>query len=367
MAVPGSGEISLGKIRQELQAANYTSGPYTAASTSLDLAENGTYATINTCSPYYPLSANPANMSEWYGYDHDAPCPFATASFYFDGGDDATDKLQTRDTLQGDPYSDLQADIQDKFVISMWVAPWNIDSAAAGHAGYQRLHGFWRIKDDTNGYIVSIGYVPNYSFGNDNYIEFVISAGSGSTNQRSWTVALDDNGDNYGATGISSNDVWNWDNPGQSNANRFVHLVFQYDSTQSANADKFKVYWNGTALKNMSYNATGNGGPSGIAYNGDQYMVLGQHHYGGLTNGAPGIWYGWIGWFSYKNGFAASSTNIATLYNSGSPPDPDDITQIGPDMIHYRFGSNASSQNDYNGFNIILDVTTADWDNNVYP
>ena len=75
MAVPNSGELSLGKIRQELQTANYAGGPYTAAATGLDPAENGTYATINTCSAYFPISTNPANMSEWYRYDHDAACP----------------------------------------------------------------------------------------------------------------------------------------------------------------------------------------------------------------------------------------------------------------------------------------------------
>ena len=51
MAVPGSGEISLGKIRQELQTSNYAGGPYTAAATELDDAENGGYKTINICSP----------------------------------------------------------------------------------------------------------------------------------------------------------------------------------------------------------------------------------------------------------------------------------------------------------------------------
>jgi len=42
------------------------------ATISLDSAESGTYATINTASASYPNDARPAAMSEWYSYDHTA-------------------------------------------------------------------------------------------------------------------------------------------------------------------------------------------------------------------------------------------------------------------------------------------------------
>ena len=47
-------------------------GRTSTATISLDSAENGTYATINTNSASYPSATNPASMSEWYGYDHSA-------------------------------------------------------------------------------------------------------------------------------------------------------------------------------------------------------------------------------------------------------------------------------------------------------
>lgn len=47
-------------------------GRSSTATISLDSAENGTYATINTNSASYPSATNPASMSEWYGYDHSA-------------------------------------------------------------------------------------------------------------------------------------------------------------------------------------------------------------------------------------------------------------------------------------------------------
>ena len=47
-------------------------GRSSTATISLDTAENGGYATINTGSSSRPSSTNPASMSEWYGYDHNA-------------------------------------------------------------------------------------------------------------------------------------------------------------------------------------------------------------------------------------------------------------------------------------------------------
>lgn len=72
MTVPASGELSLGKIRQELETCDYTSGPYTTNATSLSDSETGLYATINTASPSYPNGIAPFAMSEWYSYDHGA-------------------------------------------------------------------------------------------------------------------------------------------------------------------------------------------------------------------------------------------------------------------------------------------------------
>lgn len=70
MTLPASGQIAFSQINTELgRSAN--------AQISIESAENGDYATINpaACIPYNsgcPDSANPATISEWYGYYHDA-------------------------------------------------------------------------------------------------------------------------------------------------------------------------------------------------------------------------------------------------------------------------------------------------------
>lgn len=68
MAIPTSGALSFSTIRIELDGG----GTGTTAPTGLDNAENGGYGAINKCSTQYPLGANPAAVSEWYGYNHTA-------------------------------------------------------------------------------------------------------------------------------------------------------------------------------------------------------------------------------------------------------------------------------------------------------
>ena len=78
MAVPSSGIITLAKIRQELESTgtgnDYNDGPYTTNKTKLKDACHGVYDTINTNNAVAdrPNEVNPAYMTEFYSYDHNA-------------------------------------------------------------------------------------------------------------------------------------------------------------------------------------------------------------------------------------------------------------------------------------------------------
>ena len=78
MPCPSSGEISLGKIRQELESTgtsdDYNDGPYTSAATTMKNAHEGSYDPINGDSTSTPGGAGtePFRMTEWYSYDHNA-------------------------------------------------------------------------------------------------------------------------------------------------------------------------------------------------------------------------------------------------------------------------------------------------------
>jgi hypothetical protein len=67
--------ISMGDINVEL-------GRSRTSTISLDSAENGSYATINANSASKPSSTNPASMSEWYGYNHNAAGATVTITAY---------------------------------------------------------------------------------------------------------------------------------------------------------------------------------------------------------------------------------------------------------------------------------------------
>lgn len=65
MTLVSSGTIRMSQINTELgRTSNLT--------ITLDKAENGVYGAINTNSTSRPSATNPATMSEWYGYNHNA-------------------------------------------------------------------------------------------------------------------------------------------------------------------------------------------------------------------------------------------------------------------------------------------------------
>lgn len=68
MTLPSSGQLSMSQINAEL-------GRGCCPQISLDTAENGGYVAINTFSTFRPSSANPATISEWYRYNHNASAP----------------------------------------------------------------------------------------------------------------------------------------------------------------------------------------------------------------------------------------------------------------------------------------------------
>jgi len=65
MALPCSGQIAMSQINTELNRS-------ASATISLDAAENGDYGAINQNSASRPNASNPAAMSEWHCYNHNA-------------------------------------------------------------------------------------------------------------------------------------------------------------------------------------------------------------------------------------------------------------------------------------------------------
>ena len=96
MTMPASGTISMSQINTEL-------GRSSTAQISLNTAEDGGYATINTNSSSRPSSSNPASMSEWYSYNHNASAPGYT--LYWDHNH-SVENSNLRIYLNGTSYVD---------------------------------------------------------------------------------------------------------------------------------------------------------------------------------------------------------------------------------------------------------------------
>ena len=70
MAVPASGQLTLGKIHRELIYDNYNAPTAPGSNVSLKNMSTGATETLNTAS-LRPDGSAPHKMSEWYAYDHD--------------------------------------------------------------------------------------------------------------------------------------------------------------------------------------------------------------------------------------------------------------------------------------------------------
>lgn len=84
MAVPASGQLTLGKIHRELIYDNYNASTAPGSNVSLKNMSTGVTETLNTGSTSIPDGSTPHKMSEWYGYDHDvstATAPTVTTGF----------------------------------------------------------------------------------------------------------------------------------------------------------------------------------------------------------------------------------------------------------------------------------------------
>lgn len=337
MAVPGSGAISLGRIRQELQTANYAGGAYTAAATGLDPAENGTYATINTCSPSYPLSANPAKMSEWYGYDHDAPCRYALDT----GGSANANMLYRSQDDWGQVISTGNPNQQGEWTVNFWIkhVPESSD-----YQGY-----IWNLAYNDQAY-PGLAFTWNTGFNSNTglyesaiQMSFYGGANSGSVSAVFSQAMLTDD-DNILVTEISNDSLWNSENTGTTNSNGYTLITVSYNYNNYQTDDWVKWYWNGNALtvpyqaasSDRSYITGSNGAPSNTNWGDGGTLLIGGVYPYEISSGL------YIDEWSFDP-FSDNGSNASALWNSGVPDSTTNLNStFGTDYLHYDFETTSS-------------------------
>ena len=323
MTLPASGLITLGDINEEL-------GRSRTAAIQLDKAENGDYGTINTCSPFYPVAGNPAKISEWYGYNHNAVCSYSTKSL------DCTDNTTT-ELIYGDDWSTVSQSQPklDSEGEGFSVAWWNqIKSEQANEYYFTSLQGStsgssgvtkgWHIRaeNQTNGNSFLILEI------NDNLLSITWKAQINSSN-------------NTSITSISTDKKWGIGTGyqvGSQNANNFTHLAFTYDSGQTG-ADAVKMYWNGTELQDVT--ASSSDTLSNITWD-TEFLSVGGSFPG---EGGSGCFFDEYTLF-YEN--KLEDSEVGEIYNSGAPQASSNYS-FNYDNTLYRFEQSGSLGTDTQG------------------
>lgn len=275
MALPASGQISVSDILTEGGQSS------TRANTSLSDLELGNVFAINGSSASFPNGSAPYAISEWYSYNHSA----AASLYYWDLSDDikwdaATDKP-------------LQSTTED-FSVSLWIRPqWAATDL--------NLTIFDLTPSGTTS--TANRFFLLYDYGLN---RFIARYRSNSVNfDRQW--ALHDNNSVTG-TGSSSANRWTGANRGNTNADGFVHLLLNYDASQTDASNAFQIYWNSSELTSQA-----------VANSGTRVsMTLDEVTFCGNDNNTAGSR---IADYMYMHMWdqVTLNPNLSNMYNSGTP------------------------------------------------
>lgn len=311
MTLPLTGVLKFSEINTEL-------GRTSTSLIQIDKAENGDYSPINTCGFPRPSSGNPATVSEWYGYDHNAPCNYSTRSSSY--GSYLTDYMESSASIGFDIAQ------SDDFSFSFWVKPkWGSTSARTSEpflfaGGVPTTHvAIQFIHENTTPENNLLLYVES-SNGNDVIYEYSLN----STANSSIT----------GVTGSGSSKNW-------EAGYDWAHIVVVYNGGLSQSA-RSQVYWNGSQLTLTSTTSSGALSGNIVPSTGTLYINAGIDVVLNVFDGNylmdDMTWY-------YQT--ALTSTNAFDIYNGGLPTDYTSLSSISTSLYHYNFENAANLGEEY--------------------
>ena len=297
MAVPGSGILSLVRIKNEVNEDDYTAG---VSFTGVSLQELAT-GIINTNSASRPNTSAPHAMSEWYGYDEDAEPAFSD--------DYSVSKSIT--TGSGNRVAILDTDGSfnyvgtDAYSISFWVkAGWTSSLNTNIH--------LFASKNESGG--TSDDQIRIYYNEANNRMYFEFRQNSTVKRNNFWLfhstasayVAA------YNASGLGST-YWSASNRGNVGDDDFTMITITKGTASSTASSNIRLYWNGTSCGNP-YSSSGMGSGTPVMTTSDRRVTIGSNvSYTKSGNGAETEYNDLTVWNK-----KLSDSEVSELYNSGT-------------------------------------------------
>lgn len=318
MPVPSSGQLSLGKIRSEIEGNEYSNGPYTANSTSMKDLEDGNYNPINTNSPTYPDLTSPHKMSEWYEYNHSA----TGVQYYleFDGvNDNISDMNHPGLISNGGPYPNLS---NTDYSISFWFR--NDMSTKANMWMYTTMleNAPWFTRP-----VIRFHYLASL-----NRIAFEVADTSNDRVRKECVLH-----NNSSITGVSNSSTgWVSGQRGNTNNLGFTLLTWVY----IASGD-MKFFWNDTEITSLM--TVDNSGFSTNIFDAPCKTIIGSHF---NNNGYTGGDYDELKLYNR----ALNSTDVTNLWNNGNIANASDCGVTNGLVTEFSFENNLNDS--ANAFNM---------------
>lgn len=257
-----------------------TTGPISLEDIAAELGVSTTNMSLRSFSNTAGF-ATPDAISEFYGY---SAAPATPNLYYWDFG--ATDRLIFQRNT-GDSHT-LNSDMS----VSFWIKP----NWGATDKNIIFYHG------GPNSTSTNDRFYFQYDYGNNRLVARYRSNGNNSRGLQ-WSLTS-----NSSVTGISSG-KWYSSNRGNTNSSGFIHLVFTFDYSASSGSSAFKCYWNGAELTNSTATLTA----SMSTFSVDYTTINGANNNTNNTREAD-----YDNLFIFRNKLLSSS-EISTLYNSGTP------------------------------------------------
>ena len=326
-------------------------GRSSTATISLDTAENGGYGTINTCGSPYPLSANAASMSEWFSYNHNAPCGNSTYAMTDGGAANTQGMIYSNTKSYSSTIGTTIPSPRDVFTISFWLKRATGDSPQGylfgldGGTTNDSLKMYWFSFEDPNDPgVYANKIVLDY---NDDGGGFLASS-----------VNLSDV-DNEAITGVIP-DYWDNNNQGNVDAHGYSLITVVVDYANWSTDDYVTWYWNSNKLV-VPWNSGAVGYQDSFT-NADtvttpdwtsSVLYVGGSVPSELSAGCQ------LDSYAIYLTTALTSGNVNTLYNSGEVASLSEYQGISTNLLYYNFESASPSigEETGNNYDMFLDET----------